>query len=156
VADLSRPGAEVRPLTADRETWVPRVGNATRSGGSQPRRASAQASVVELRRVQKLTDASSHVFIVFEGEDTALLRAYGDAVVPRLRDVGAPWVTSADDGIQGPRAYLKPRLQRKFKGDRHSLSHWGAVRWLGIRFLPRPNLSRARSECPDRENQGRK
>jgi uncharacterized membrane protein YdfJ with MMPL/SSD domain len=66
----------------------------------------AQPSVVELRRITERTDASSNVFIVLEGEE---LRAFGDALVPRLRGIGRPWVVTADDGIQEGRRFLLPR-----------------------------------------------
>jgi predicted RND superfamily exporter protein len=68
-----------------------------------------QPSVVELRRVMARTDATSNVFVVLEGDDTAALRAFGDALVPKLRAIGAPWVSAAEDGVQVPRAFLEPR-----------------------------------------------
>lgn len=68
-----------------------------------------QPSVVELRRVMSRTDATSNVFVVLEGDDTAKLRAMGDALVPKLRAIGAPWVSAAEDGVQVPRAFLEPR-----------------------------------------------
>ena len=68
-----------------------------------------QPSVVELRRVMARTDATSNVFVVLEGDDTSALRAFGDALVPRLRAIGAPWVSAAEDGVQAPRAFLEPR-----------------------------------------------
>ena len=71
-----------------------------------------QRSVVELRRVMAETDARTNVFVVLEGGEsasTATLRAMGDALVPRLREVGRPWVASAGDGVQEPRAFLSPR-----------------------------------------------
>ena len=68
-----------------------------------------QPSVVELRRVLEKTDTGSNIFVVLEGDDVAELRALGDALVPRLRAIGPPWVASAEDGVQGPRAFLSPR-----------------------------------------------
>jgi predicted RND superfamily exporter protein len=68
-----------------------------------------QPSVVELRRVQKLTDSATNAYVVLEADDTRALRAMGDSLVPKLRAIGAPIVTSAEDGIQTPRAYLMPR-----------------------------------------------
>jgi len=69
----------------------------------------SQPSVIELHRVMARTDTTSNVFVVLEGEDTARLRAFGDALVPKLRALGAPWVTAAEDGVQAPRAFLEPR-----------------------------------------------
>ncbi len=68
-----------------------------------------QASVVELRRVSQRVGGQSNVFVVLEGDDTRSLRAMGDALVPRLRALGPPWVTSAEDGVQASRAFLEPR-----------------------------------------------
>lgn len=68
-----------------------------------------QPSVVELRRVADKTSAVSNVFVVLEGEDRATLRKMGDALVPELRAIGAPWVTSASDGVQEARAFLLAR-----------------------------------------------
>ncbi len=68
-----------------------------------------QASVVELRRLAERTGGQSNVFVVLEGPDTAALRATGDAMVPRLRALGPPWVTSAEDGVQASRDFLEPR-----------------------------------------------
>jgi predicted RND superfamily exporter protein len=68
-----------------------------------------QPSVVELRRVQERTDASSKILVFLEGDDTAKLRGLGDAIVPRVRAIGAPYVVSANDGVQDARAFLSPR-----------------------------------------------
>lgn len=66
-------------------------------------------SVVELHRISERTVAASRVFILLEGPDRASLRAMGDEAVPRLRTIGAPWVVSADDGVQTARAFLLAR-----------------------------------------------
>ncbi len=66
-------------------------------------------SVVELHRIAERTSASSRIFVLLEGPDRAALRAMGDELVPRLRAVGAPWVVSADDGVQTARAFLLAR-----------------------------------------------
>jgi predicted RND superfamily exporter protein len=68
-----------------------------------------QPSVLELRRVQEHVAASQHVFIVLEGGDSGALRDLGDALVPRLRALGAPWVMSAQDGVQESQGFLRPR-----------------------------------------------
>jgi uncharacterized protein len=68
-----------------------------------------QASVVELRRLTERTGGQSNVFVVLEGADTTRLRAAGDALVPRLRALGPPWVMSAEDGVQASRKFLEPR-----------------------------------------------
>jgi predicted RND superfamily exporter protein len=68
-----------------------------------------QASVIELRRLSERTGGQSNVFVVLEGGDTQRLRALGDELVPRLRALGTPWVTSAEDGVQRSRAFLEPR-----------------------------------------------
>jgi predicted RND superfamily exporter protein len=68
-----------------------------------------QASVVELRRLTERTGGQSNVFVVLEGTDTAKLRAAADAIVPRLRSLGPPWVTSAEDNVEASRKFLQPR-----------------------------------------------
>jgi predicted RND superfamily exporter protein len=68
-----------------------------------------QPSVVELRRLAERTGGQSNVFVVLEGGDPSALRAFGDAVVPRLRALGTPWVTGAEDGVQAAQAFLQPR-----------------------------------------------
>jgi predicted RND superfamily exporter protein len=67
------------------------------------------ASVVELHRIAERSAASSRIFVLLEHDDRATLRAMGDAMVPRLRAIGAPWVTSADDGVHEARAFLLRR-----------------------------------------------
>ncbi len=68
-----------------------------------------QASVIELRRLSERTGGQSNVFVVLEGKDTQRLRTLGDELVPRLRALGPPWVTSAEDGVHTSRAFLEPR-----------------------------------------------
>jgi len=68
-----------------------------------------QPSVVELRRILSRTRGLSNVFVVLEDRDAAKLRRLADALVPRLREVGSPWVESARDGAQEARQFLKPR-----------------------------------------------
>jgi len=69
----------------------------------------SKPSVVELHRIAEHTAAASRIFILLEGEDRAALRAMGDAMVPRLRTIGAPWVVSADDGVHDARRFLLER-----------------------------------------------
>lgn len=66
-------------------------------------------SVVELNRIAGKTNSSSKIFVLLEGDDRVRLRAMGDALVPRLRAIGAPWVTGADDGVQEARKFLLAR-----------------------------------------------
>ena len=68
-----------------------------------------EPSVVELKRVDALTSGSSNIFVVLEGGDRTARRAMADALVPRLRSVGPPWIVSAEDGVQTARAFLLPR-----------------------------------------------
>jgi predicted RND superfamily exporter protein len=68
-----------------------------------------QASVVELRRLSERTGGQSSVYVLLEGTDTQRLRAVGDELVPRLRALGPPIVTSAEDGVQNARAFLESR-----------------------------------------------
>jgi predicted RND superfamily exporter protein len=68
-----------------------------------------QPSVVELRRLTERTGGQSNVFVVLEGADTASLRATADALVPRLRALGLPWVASAEDNVEVSRKFLQPR-----------------------------------------------
>jgi predicted RND superfamily exporter protein len=69
----------------------------------------SQPSVVELRRLSARTGGQSNVFVVLEGSDNRTLRALGDELVTKLRSLGPPWVTSAEDGVQSSRAFLEPR-----------------------------------------------
>ncbi len=66
-------------------------------------------SVIELHRIADRTAASSRIFVLLEGNDRATLRAMGDAMVPRIRAIGAPWVASAEDGVHDARAFLLAR-----------------------------------------------
>ncbi len=68
-----------------------------------------QPSVVELRRILARTRGLSNVFIVLEDEDPARLRRIADALVPKLREVGSPWVEWARDGAEEARQFLTPR-----------------------------------------------
>ncbi|MBI4952675.1 MAG: MMPL family transporter [Myxococcales bacterium] len=72
-------------------------------------------SVGELRRVAAHTAGVSTLFVVLEakGEGPSLsepLRRAGDALVAELRQVGEPWVGSADDGVQDAVRFLEPRV----------------------------------------------
>jgi len=68
-----------------------------------------QPSVVELRRILARTRGLSNVFVVLEDRDPGKLRRLADALVPKLREVGSPWVESARDGAQEARRFLTPR-----------------------------------------------
>ncbi len=69
----------------------------------------SQPSVVELRRVQAKTSMATNIYVVFEGEDTMALRAYADAVLQPLRDLGPENVSSASSGVQRARDFLMRR-----------------------------------------------
>jgi uncharacterized protein len=67
------------------------------------------ASVRELHRVEARTAGAQTVLILLEGHDRMALRAMGDALVPALLDLGPDTISSADDGTQAARSFLKPR-----------------------------------------------
>jgi len=69
----------------------------------------ARPSVQELRRVAERTGGGSTLFVVLEGDDTTALRRSGDALVPALGALGAPWVAQAEDGVHDIVRYLSPR-----------------------------------------------
>ena len=68
-----------------------------------------QPSVLELKRLSERTAGSSSIFVVLEGSDRDTLRALGAQLLPPLRAIGAPWVVSAEDGVQVARDFLLPR-----------------------------------------------
>ena len=68
-----------------------------------------QPSVLELKRLSERTAGSSSIFVVLEGGDRDTLRALGAKLLPPLRAIGAPWVVSAEDGVQVARDFLLPR-----------------------------------------------
>ncbi|MHB8418807.1 MAG: efflux RND transporter permease subunit [Myxococcales bacterium] len=68
-----------------------------------------EPSVQELRRIEKRLPAAQTVLILLEGTDRASLRAFGDALVPRLLALGPDIVSSAEDGPHELRAFLAPR-----------------------------------------------
>jgi predicted RND superfamily exporter protein len=68
-----------------------------------------QPSVLELKRLSERTAGSSSIFVVLEGGDRDSLRALGAKLLPPLRAIGAPWVVSAEDGVQVARDFLLPR-----------------------------------------------
>jgi predicted RND superfamily exporter protein len=67
-----------------------------------------QPSVVELRRVEKRTTIAQTVIVVLEGDDEMALRAFGDAIVPRLAAL-SDILSNVEDGVQEARKYLQPR-----------------------------------------------
>ncbi|HYQ14664.1 MAG TPA: MMPL family transporter, partial [Polyangiaceae bacterium] len=69
----------------------------------------ARASVIELKRLQASVPSASHVFVVVERGSIAEQRAYGDALVQRLRQSAPPWLAAVDDGVHEARAFLAPR-----------------------------------------------
>ena len=68
-----------------------------------------QPSVLELKRLSERTAGSSSIFVLLEGPDRETLRAVGGSLLKPLRAVGAPWVVSAEDGVQVAREFLLPR-----------------------------------------------
>ncbi len=70
----------------------------------------SQASVVELERLNRLVRSNVNAFVILEGPRRELLRRLGDALVPRLKAVGPPWVVTAESGIHAARAFLLPRV----------------------------------------------
>ena len=66
-------------------------------------------SVQELHRIEGHVSAAQSVLILLEGPDRATLRAFGDALVPRLLALGPDVVSSAEDGPHELRAFLGPR-----------------------------------------------
>ena len=69
----------------------------------------SQPSVVEMRRVMDKTVTAQSVMIILEGDDTAKLRAFGDALVPKLEALGKDIVSYSEDGIRRARTFLRPR-----------------------------------------------
>ncbi|MFO0663597.1 MAG: MMPL family transporter [Polyangiaceae bacterium] len=69
----------------------------------------SQPSVIELRRVTENTNTSQSIVVMLEGNDTALLRKFGDALVPEVKALGPSVVSHAEDGIHEARNYLQPR-----------------------------------------------
>ena len=69
----------------------------------------SQPSVIEMRRVAAKTNGSQAVMVVLEGADSVTLRAFGDALVPKLTALGPDVVSHAEDGIQSSRTFLRPR-----------------------------------------------
>ena len=69
----------------------------------------SQPSVIEMRRVAAKTNGAQTVMVVLEGSDTSALRAFGDALVPKLVALGPDVVSHAEDGIQSARTFLRPR-----------------------------------------------
>jgi uncharacterized protein len=68
-----------------------------------------QPSVLELKRLSERTAGSSSIFVVLDGPDRDTLREVGASLLKPLRGIGAPWVVSAEDGVQVAREFLLPR-----------------------------------------------
>ena len=58
----------------------------------------SQPSVLELRRMEKRISAAQTILVLLEGESRDDLRAMGDAIVPKLLELGPDIVSSAEDG----------------------------------------------------------
>jgi predicted RND superfamily exporter protein len=74
-------------------------------------------STVELARVTEHTSGAQTILVTLEGDDTASLRAFADALVVRLRDLGPDRVSSAVDGVHEGRAFVMPRAGLYMKKD---------------------------------------
>lgn len=70
----------------------------------------SQTSVVELERLNRLVRSNVNAFVILEGPRRDLLRRLGDALVPKLKAIGPPWVVTAESGIHAARAFLLPRV----------------------------------------------
>ncbi len=66
-------------------------------------------SVVELARLSANVRAGSHAFVLVEGGDAAGQRAFGDALVERIRARAPLWLVEVSDGVQDGRRFLRPR-----------------------------------------------
>jgi uncharacterized protein len=69
----------------------------------------SRASVVELKRLERSVAAGSHVFVVVEGGSREQQRAFGDALVQRIRAAAPPWLVACDDGVHEAQRFLAPR-----------------------------------------------
>lgn len=69
----------------------------------------ARASVVELKRLQASVAKGSHVFVVVEGGSREQQRAFGDALVQRIRTAAPKWLVACDDGVHEAKKFLEPR-----------------------------------------------
>ena len=78
----------------------------------------SRASVIELERVTKLTTGVSGVSIVMEGSDSKQLRDYADALVPKLKAIGEPYVASASSGVHDAVSFFGPRAGLFLETDR--------------------------------------
>ena len=70
-------------------------------------------SVQELERVGKRTAGVATLSIVIDytgqGSGQKQLEAFGDALLPKLRALGDPWVGTAEDGVQAEKEFLRRR-----------------------------------------------
>ena len=69
----------------------------------------SQPSVQELHRVEARTASAQTVLILLEHPERKVLRAMGDALVPKLMALGPDIVGGVEDGTQAARAFLAPR-----------------------------------------------
>ncbi|MEO7091603.1 MAG: MMPL family transporter [Polyangiales bacterium] len=66
-------------------------------------------SVQELERVGKRTAGVATLSLVIDGSDKKKLQEFGDALLPKLRALGDPWVGTAEDGVQAEKEFLRRR-----------------------------------------------
>ncbi len=66
-------------------------------------------SVQELARVGARTAGVSTFIIVADGKDKEKLKAFGDALLPKLRAIGPEWVGTAENGVQAEKEFLRQR-----------------------------------------------
>ena len=121
------------------------------------------ASVQELHRIEGHVSAAQSVLILLEGGDRATLRAFGDALVPKLLALGPEVVSSAEDGPHELRAFLAPRsllfLDRadleRLKADVDRRWAWEAQKRAGLLLFddpppPLPSVDELRREASRR------
>lgn len=124
------------------------------------------ASVRELHRVARETEQRGQIFVFLQGERPASLRAFADALVPRLEALGPPWVASAASGVHAARSFLLPRAG--MFADLDELERLDAAlgeRWdwevgaaLGVNLSdepPRIDVDELLASTPSRELEGR-
>ncbi len=74
-------------------------------------------SVTELARVSQHVSGAQTILVTVEGDDTAALREFADALAPEVRALGADAVSSADDGVHDARSFVMPRAGLYMKKD---------------------------------------
>jgi uncharacterized protein len=87
-------------------------------------------SVIEMARLEANVRAGGHVFVLVEADDPLAVRAFGDAVVERLRKRQPGWLTGVSDGVHEAKRFLEPRAGMFVKlGDLQQLRDDIEARW---------------------------